>query len=63
MKKFVLLILFVLFPAICYAQPSIVFDVENRDLGALPDTDLIEYTFEFTNAGDQELVVDKLITS
>jgi hypothetical protein len=63
MKKAVLLIMFLLFPVIAYAQPSIVFDTENYDFGTVPQGDSIGHTFEFTNTGDKELIIEKLVPS
>jgi uncharacterized protein DUF1573 len=63
MKKIVLLVIFILFPAISYAQPSIAFDAENYDFGTVSQGDLIEHTFELTNSGDKELVIEKLVPS
>jgi hypothetical protein len=63
MKKTVLSFFFLFLPAICYAQPSIVFDTQYHDFGTVNPGDTIEYTFDFTNAGDRELVVEKLVPS
>ena len=63
MKKVILLAILLLFPAISYAQPSIAFDAENYDFGAVTRGDSIEHTFEFTNSGDKELVIEKLVPS
>ena len=63
MKRILLFALFFLFPAISYAQPSIVFDTEIYDFGTVTQSDTIEHTFEFTNTGDKELIIEKLIPS
>jgi hypothetical protein len=63
MKKIILLVFLFLFPAISYAQPSIAFDEENYDFGTMPQRDSIEHTFEFTNTGDKELIIEKLVPS
>jgi hypothetical protein len=63
MKKIFLLVFLFLFPAISYAQPSILFDTENHNLGTIARCDTIEQTFDFTNTGDEELVIEKLIPS
>jgi hypothetical protein len=62
MKKFILLAFLFLLPAVSYAQPSIVFDSENYDFGTVQG-DSIEHTFDFKNAGDQELIIGKLVPS
>ena len=63
MKKIVLLIFLFVFPAIAYAQPSISFDSENYDFGTIPQGKAIEHTFEVSNTGNTELVIQKLIPS
>ena len=63
MKRIVLTLLLVLFPLLAYAQPSIVFDSETYDFGPVSDVDTIEHIFEFTNTGDKELLIDKVIAS
>lgn len=63
MKKFFLIGFLLLFPVMSYAQPSIVFDAENYDLGTVAQNNEIEHTFSFTNEGDKELVIEKLIPS
>jgi hypothetical protein len=63
MKKIFLLVFLFLFPAVSYAQPSIVFDTENHDSGTIAKCDTIEQTFDFTNTGNEDLVIEKLITS
>jgi hypothetical protein len=63
MKKIFLLAFLFLFPAVSYSQPSIVFDTERHDFGTVPQGDIIEYTFNLTNAGDEELIIEKLVPS
>jgi hypothetical protein len=60
MRKFFLLAFLFLFPAISYCQPSITFDTESYDFETVAQGDIIEHTFDFTNAGDEELVIEKL---
>lgn len=62
MRKIILLIFLFLLPSVSYAQPSIVFDSENYDFGTVQG-DSIEHTFDFTNAGDKELTIGKLVPS
>ena len=61
-KIFILAFLFI-FPAISYSQPSIVFDTENYDFGTVAQSDTIEHSFDFTNTGNEELVIEKLVPS
>jgi hypothetical protein len=63
MRKIFLLVFLFLFPAVSYSQPSILFDTENHDFGTIAQCDTIEQTFDFTNTGDEELVIEKLIPS
>lgn len=63
MKKiFILAIILLLYPVISYSQPSIVFDEEIYDFGKITPRDEIGHTFEFKNAGDQDLRIEKLLT-
>jgi len=63
MKKICLLAFLFFFPAIAYSQASITFDAENYDFGAVAPSGTIEHNFEFTNTGDEELVIEKLVPS
>jgi hypothetical protein len=46
-----------------YAQPAISFRQLNYDFTTIGQEDQVEHVFEFTNTGDQELVIDKLQAS
>jgi hypothetical protein len=63
MRKIVFLIFLLVFPVIAYAQTSISFDSESYDFGTIPPGKAIEHTFEVSNAGNAELVIQKLIPS
>jgi hypothetical protein len=63
MRKIVFLIFIFAFPVIAYAQPSISFDSESYDFGTVPQGKFIEYTFEVSNAGNAELIIQKLVPS
>ncbi len=63
MRKICLFTFLFLFPAISYSQPSIVFDTENYDFGIAAKSDTIEHSFDFTNSGNEELVIEKLVPS
>ena len=58
-----LLIFLFAFPAMAYAQPSISFDSDSYDFGTVPQGQSIEHTFEVSNAGDAELIIQKLVPS
>jgi hypothetical protein len=60
MKRIVLSISFLLLlPALSFAQPAIRFDEVSYDFGAVGQEDTVKHVFEFTNTGDQELVIEK----
>ena len=61
MKKFIF-ILFMLFPALALAEPSIVFNAEQHDFGEVKQGEPLEFTFEFSNAGSEELIIGKVNT-
>ena len=46
-----------------YAQPAISFSQLNFDFATIGQEDQVEHVFEFTNTGDQELVIEKLRAS
>jgi len=46
-----------------YAQPVVRFDHITYDVPAIGQEAQVEHAFEFVNAGDQELVIDKLDAS
>ena len=46
-----------------FAQPVILFNKTAHEFPAIDREDQIDYDFEFANAGDKELVIDKLVAS
>jgi hypothetical protein len=50
-------------PAISFAQPVIEFDSERYDAGTTKQGDIIEHTFEFSNKGDEVLLIEKATSS
>jgi len=62
-KVFFFTMIILLLPVISYAQSSIAFDSEEHDFGTVAPVDTIEHVFEFTNAGDQDLLIEKLGSS
>jgi uncharacterized protein YxjI len=56
-------IVFIFLPALCFSQPAIKFDSENYDAGITTQGDIIEHNFEFTNEGDEVLIIEKLTSS
>ena len=64
MKTFILPLFLLLFIAsFSYAQPSISFNHLAYDFATIGQGDQVEHVFDFANAGDQELVIDKLHSS
>jgi len=61
--RYGLLIVLMLFPAAAGAQPSIEFPAELHDFGTVVQGPMLEYTFEFRNAGTEELVIKDVSTS
>jgi hypothetical protein len=60
MKKILVLMILLLFPAISFSQPSIGFNTETYDFGTVTQTEKIEHTFDFKNSGNEELVIQRL---
>ena len=64
MRKIILCTIFFIFlPAVSFAQPIIEFDSEGYDAGITTQGDIIEHTFEFTNTGDEDLLIEKVTSS
>ena len=63
MRKITLMAFLLLFPAISFAQPSVAFDAETYDVGAVTAGETIEHVFQVRNAGDKELIIEKLVPS
>jgi len=55
--------LVVLFPGLVYAEPSIRFESELHDFGTVTQGNLLEFAFEFTNIGTEELLIKRLTAS
>jgi len=62
MKRLILIIA-LLVPAVVYAQPSITFKDEFHDLGEVLQGADVEYTYEFSNSGTEDLEISKVATS
>jgi hypothetical protein len=56
----ILLLLMLLLPATAWCEPIIVFLAEKHDFGAARPGDKLEFTFEFTNEGSDELVISRV---
>jgi len=62
MKK-IYFILLLMIPVYAWAQPSIEFNAEKYDFGTVAQGTMLEYSFEFKNAGTDELIVKEVNTS
>ncbi len=64
MKRIILAAFFLfLTQAVSYAQPVARFDLIDEDLGVVSDKDMVEYDFEFSNAGDGDLLIEKVVAT
>jgi hypothetical protein len=59
MKKTVIILL-LCFPALAYANPVITFESETHNFGHVVHGELLEYSFDFTNAGTEDLVIQRI---
>ena len=53
----------ILFPGLVYAEPSIRFESKLNDFGTVKQGDLLEFAFEFTNTGTEDLLIKRLTAS
>ncbi len=61
--KTLLVILVVLLPGLVCAAPSIRFESESHDFGTIRQGDFLVFAFEFTNTGDEDLLIKGLTAS
>ena len=59
----VVFILLLLFPALAHANPMIKFESEIHNFGQVVHGELLEHTFNFTNQGTEDLIIEKLSSS
>ena len=45
------------------AGPEMDFEVKEHDFGDIEQGDKVEYTFEFTNVGNQPLIIQNVLTT
>jgi hypothetical protein len=57
--KMAVIILLLFFPALAFAGPLIRFESETHYFGHA-DGEWAEYSFDFTNAGSEELVIQRI---
>ena len=53
----------IIFPGLVYAEPSIRFESELHDFGTVKQGDVLEFAFEFTNIGTEDLLIKRLVAS
>lgn len=58
--KIRVLILLLCLPALAYADPVIKFESETHNFGHVAQGEVQEYSFDFTNAGTEELVIQRI---
>jgi Protein of unknown function (DUF1573) len=59
MVRIILLFMF-LIPASAWCEPTIAFQTENHNFGTVRPGDKLEFVFEFSNAGTDQLVVSRV---
>ena len=58
--KRILIMLLLCLPTVAFADASIEFVNETHDFGCVTQGEILEFTFEFSNRGTEELVITKL---
>ncbi len=61
--KRIVVVLTLCLPSLAYGDPSIEFVSETHHFGHVMQGEQLEYTFEFTNTGTAELVIEKIESS
>lgn len=59
MNKIVIILLLCI-PSLAYANPVITFEKETHNFGHVAHGELVEYSFDFTNTGTEELVIQRI---
>ncbi len=57
-----IILLMLLAPTLAWAEPAIVFQTERHDFGAVRQGAQLQYTFEFSNSGTDELIIGEVTT-
>lgn len=64
MKRIFLAAIFILLTlAVSHAQPVARFTQVDQDFGTVSDMDMAEHVFELSNAGDSDLVIEKVVAT
>jgi hypothetical protein len=61
--KILILMGVIFLPILAWAQPSIMVEADSYDFGVVKQGAQLEYSFQFSNTGTEDLVVEKLIPS
>ncbi len=61
--KTIILALLLILPALAYAEPSIQFESQTHDFGEVQQGVQLEHTFEFENAGTEDLIIKQVAPS
>ena len=56
----IILIFVMVLPTAAFAQPQITFDTEVYDFGIVSGDKPLQHTFEVTNSGTEDLIIQKL---
>jgi len=62
MERMIIIILLV-FPAAASAEPSVKFETTAHDFGVVKQGKQLEHTFEFENAGTEDLIIRQVLPS
>ncbi len=58
--KTIVIILLLCFPVLAFANPVITFESETHNFGHVGQGEWLEYSFDFTNVGTDELVIQRI---
>lgn len=62
MRRIIILVVALFSPIAAYAQAEIKFDAETYDMGIVTQ-EIAMHSFEFSNTGTAELIIEKLVPS
>jgi hypothetical protein len=62
MKKMIFLLIMLL-PALAYGEPSINFETEQHDFGQAKQGEQLEFAFQFSNQGADDLSIKRITAS
>ncbi len=61
--KNILIVLIMLLPAVAFGEPLISFENGVHDFGVARQGDVLAHTFEFSNAGTDDLAIENVSAS